>query len=366
MRRAAALLGLMATQATAGGLDTTGQPITFIFSEGRVAEVSLGVLHTNLSGQDAAFLGGRATGNIAQNTFLPSFSYKQDMTDRLSFGILLERPFGAEIAYAPGASFAFGGTTAKATTTSLTALARYKLSERFSIHGGARVQSAEADFLLAGGIYGPFSGYTAKMEKDTAFGYVLGAAFEIPDYFLRVSLTYNSAITHDLKTTERSIFGTTVSTVSADTPQSWNLEFQSGIAPRTFVFGGARWVEWSALQFAPPVLSAASPDPLVDFKDTWTYTLGVGRQLTDQWTGTFAVLYEPSTDKTPTPLTPADGFTGIALGAIYSAEAVEVHLNAALTEIGNTTPYVSALGTTVSQFESNRNGALGVKFVYRY
>lgn len=365
MRTAAAMIGLMATQATAGGIDVTGQSLNFLFQPGQVAEMGFGLVATELSGRDAAFLGGSATGNIARDITLPMLSFKRDVTDRLSFGLLLERPFGAELAYGPG-SLAFGGTTASAATTSLTALARYKLTDRFSLHGGARLQTAEADFLLSGGIYGPFSGYTATMERDFGIGYVIGAAFEIPEYFLRVSLTYNSAITHDFKTTERSIFGTSVSTVSADTPQSVNLEFQSGIAPRTFVFGGVRWVEWSALQFDPPVLSSVSPDPLVDFEDTWSYTLGIGRQLTDQWTGTLALLYEPSTNPTPTPLTPGDGFRGLALGAVYTGDMIDVHLTAAVSQIGDTRPYVGALGATVSEFRDNRSVAFGMKLVYRY
>ncbi|SMX48157.1 hypothetical protein [Maliponia aquimaris] len=148
------------------------------------------------------------------------------------------------------------------------------------------------------------------MERDFGIGYVVGAAFEIPEYVLRVLLTYNSAISLDFHTMEGSAIGTTISTVSAETLQSVNLAFQSGIAPCTFVFGGARWVEWSALQFYPPVLSSVSPDPLIDFEDTWRYSLGVGRRLTDQWTGTLALLYEPSTNPPPTPPTPVTAFAG--------------------------------------------------------
>ncbi|MGP6089900.1 OmpP1/FadL family transporter [Antarctobacter jejuensis] len=366
MRMTAAALALVGSQATAGGLDTTGQPIAFLFQQGSVAELGFGIINAGISGRDAITYGGSPTGDTAPKITTPFLSYKQDVTDRLSLGVRLEQPFGAEISYPIPGSIAFGGTKASAKTTSLTMLARYKLSDRFSIYGGPRIQSAEADFQLTGVIYGPLSGYTASLERDTGFGYVVGAAFEIPEYFLRVSLTYSSAITHDFNTTESSIFGRTVSQVSADTPQSVNLQFQSGIAPKTFIFGGARWAEWSALRFEPPVLAGASPDPLVDFKDTWSYVLGVGRQFSDDWSGTLAVLYEPSTNPRPTPLTPADGFRGIALGAIYTGKPLEMHFNAAFTELGDTKPFVNALGTTVSTFEDNRSVAIGMKAVYRF
>lgn len=270
---ALAVLGahLVGGQAAAGGLDTTGQPITFLFQQGSVAELGFGIINPGISGRDSIAFGGSPTGDTAPRITAPFLSYKQDVTDRLSLGLMLERPFGAEIAYPTGASIAFGGTTASAKTTSLSLLARYKLNDRFSLYAGPRMQSAEADFQLTGAIYGAFAGYTANMERDTGFGYVVGATFEIPEYFVRVSLTYNSAIRHEFTTTEMSVFGRTVSEVAADTPQSVNLEFQTGIAPKTFLFGGARWVEWSALTFDPPVLASATSDPLVEFKDTWSY-----------------------------------------------------------------------------------------------
>jgi long-chain fatty acid transport protein len=354
-----------AAQASAGGLDATGQPISFLFGQGTVAELGFGIVGTEISGRDAAVFGGSATGNLGRDIAIMSFSYKQDLTDRLSFGVLVENPFVAEIAYGPG-SVAFAGTSASAKTTGVTLLGRYKVTDRISVFGGPRFQSATADFLLTGAIYGPFSGYSAEMERDSGLGYVVGAAFEIPEYFLRASLTYGSAISHDFETTEISVLGTTASQVSADTPQSVNFEFQTGVAPGTFAFGGARWVEWSALQFAPPVLSAVSPDPLVDFRDTWSYTLGIGRQFSDHWSGTLAVVYEPSTNKRPTPLSPTDGYRGLALGAIYRTDRIEMHLNMAMLRLGDTQPYVNALGTTVSTFEDNRSFALGSKLVFRF
>lgn len=357
--------GVLATQAAAGGLDTSGQPITFLFGQGTVAELGYGLVKPEVSGRDAAAFGGRETDNIGRGIALVSLSYKQDLTHKLSFGVMVDTPYSAQIEYGPG-SVAFGGTSGSADTTSVTLLARYRLSDRFSLYGGPRFQSTSADFRLSGAIYRGFSGYTAQLERDTGVGYVVGAAFEIPEYFLRVSLTYGSAVAHEFSTTETSIFGVTTSKVSADTPQSMNLEFQSGVAPGTFVFGAARWVEWSAVQFAPPVLSSVSSDPLIDFRDTWSYTLGVGRQVSDTWTSTVALLYEPSTNKTPTPLTPTDGYRGLALGAIYQKEGVEVHLNAAMLEIGDTDPFVNAVNATVSHFDNNHSYMLGTKLVFKF
>lgn len=360
----AAFLTALATQSAAGGLDVTGQPISFIFNPGTVLEVGFGRISPSISGNDAAIFGGGATGNIAGEINAPYLSFKTDINDKLSIGVMYEQPFGADATYAP-TSAAFAGTTASADTSSITVLFRYKLTDRWSVYAGPRWQAAEANFRLTGAIYGPFSGYTAALGRDEGLGYVVGAAFEIPEYFIRAALTYNSAIDHTFVTTEVSGPITLTTPISASMPQSLNFEFTAGVAPKTFVFGGVRWVEWSALQFAPPILSAASPaDPLVNFKDTTTYSFGVGRQVSENWTGLFSLIYEPSTGSFTTPLTPTDGFYGASLGAVYDAQnGYQIQANITAMKLGNTTPYVNALGTTVSSFSNNHSVGMGLKVV---
>ena len=184
MKRLAAALAIgMATQAGAGGLDLNGQPTTFLFQRGTVAELGFGRIQPSITGNDTAAFGSGASGNIASDITLPFLSFKTDLTERLSFGISYETPFGADVAYAP-TSLAFGGTRASAETASVTALLRYRLSDRVSVHGGLRWQRASAEFLLTGAVYGPIAGYGATMSGDDALGYVAGVTYEIPEYFI--------------------------------------------------------------------------------------------------------------------------------------------------------------------------------------
>ena len=353
------------SQAGAGGLDASGQSTAFLFREGTVVELGFGRVVTTVSGQDAPFLGGSETGDIADDTFLPSFSIKHDLNDRVSVALILERPFFGGVSFGPS-SIGFGGTESGAETVSLTDLLQYHLTEAFSVFGGPRVQWVEADFELEGALYGPAAGYRADLDRNSAVGYVLGVAYELPEHALRVSLTYNSEIEHTFSTTEVLGLQTRTSEIEASTPQSVNLEFTSGVAPKTFVFGGVRRAEWSELQIAPPLLSAPSPDPLVDFNDTSTYTLGVGRQFTDYLIGTAALIYEPSTDPLTTPLTPKDGFQGVSVGAIHQNGNTEFHMSMTYLQVGDTAPYVGALGREVSSFSGNSSLGLGLKLVQRF
>ena len=107
-----------------------------------------------------------------------------------------------------------------------------------------------------------------------------------------------------------------------DTPQSVQLDFQTGVAPKTLVFGYVRWVDWSEFSISPPVYEEQTaallgePRPLVDYADDWwTYNLGIGRQLTDALAGSLSITYEPSVGGEMTSLGPYDGRTTGTAGA---------------------------------------------------
>jgi long-subunit fatty acid transport protein len=124
-----------------------------------------------------------------------------------------------------------------------------------------------------------------------------------------VALTYYSSIEHNLSTTESvggSLFYTTT---DVETPQSVKLDFQTGVAPKTLVFGYIRWTDWTQFNVTPPVFGEVTGGlPLVAYEsDVWTYNIGVGRQLTDRLAGAFSITYEPDTNEAMPTLAPYDG-----------------------------------------------------------
>jgi long-subunit fatty acid transport protein len=105
-------------------------------------------------------------------------------------------------------------------------------------------------------------------------------------------------------------------------PQSFNLDFQTGIAPKTLLVGSMRWTNYEGWEVRAPGL-ADNFDAILASKDynIWTYKLGVGRQLTPHWAGAVQTLYEPAIDKTLGPLNPTDGAFGLGAGATYTTDS---------------------------------------------
>ena len=157
------------------------------------------------------------------------------------------KPYGASVLYPTAAYFATG-SSAELSSHALTGIVQYNMDNNVSVYAGLRAQTIEAQAEIT------FAGYSVNAPRELSFGYLAGVAYEKPDIALRVALTYLSAIEHDLEATEV-LGGSTTTTVPVETPQAVNLEFQSGIAEDTLLFGSVRWVEWSEFAITPARLT---------------------------------------------------------------------------------------------------------------
>ena len=153
----------------------------------------------------------------------------------------------------------------------------------------------------------------------------MGVAYEIPEKALRIALTYGSAIDFRLEL-DRDLPGRGRRPArqghhAISMPQSVNLDFQTGIAPKTLLIGSMRWTNYEGWEVRAPGL-ADNFDAILASKDynIWTYKLGVGRQFTPHWAGAVQALYEPSINKTLGPLNPTDGAFGLGLGGTYTTD----------------------------------------------
>ncbi|WP_225029240.1 outer membrane protein transport protein [Xinfangfangia pollutisoli] len=372
-----AALGLAAGAASAGGVDRSGQSIGIIFEQGNYAELSYGLINPSVSGNDVALFGGRNTGSVAGNHSLPGIALKYDFTDRLSGAIIYGQDYGADISYPLGDSIALGGTMAELNSDVITGILRYKFDGGFSAHAGIRASKASGEVTLSGFAYDPpgpvnLSGYNVTFDDAWGTGYLVGAAFEKPEIALRVAITYFSKVTHDLDTTET--FSTALgpipagvpltSTTSVDTPQAVNLDFQSGVAQNTLVFGSIRWVDWSSFLIDPQYFTGATGSGLVELEDTTTYTLGVGRKFNDNWSGSVFVTYEPEGDPLVSPLAPTNGYKGIGLAAVYTQDNMKITMGARYLDLGDASAATS--DTARAEMTGNSAVALGIKVGFSF
>jgi long-chain fatty acid transport protein len=360
------VVAITATGAVAGGIDRSGQPVTLIFQDGDYAEVGFGYRMPDIRGTDEF---GTASGDVAGDISEISLGLKKDLGPRWSAALIVDQPWGANIGY-PGGSFAYAGTFADSWSLGLTGLLRYRIDERFSVLGGVRATSLDGQVGLNGAAFGHFAGYNWDGARDWGYGYVAGAAYEIPEIALRVALTYSSETRHDLESTEVFPAGVGGLTFRSETevtmPQSVNLDFQTGVTPDTLVYGSVRWVNWAGWEVAPPGLQEATGMPLVSFSnDTYTYRLGVGRQLTERVSAAVEVSHETAKNDDKSALDPYDGYTALAIGGTYAMPTgLELTGGISYAFLGDA-PDVVENGVRAN-FEDNRSLSVAFRIGYRF
>lgn len=371
----------------AGGIERGNQMLGVLFEPGNYAELSYGHVKPTVEGTDLpqtvggipVYPGGVATGNVSNSYNLVGLAYKHQFNESWSAAVILDQPFGADIYYPnPAAGEAgtplLGGTLADVSSTHLTGVVRYKMPENgFGVHAGLRVSRANGTVALDGLAYGGpppagISGYRVDLDNDTAAGWLAGISWEKPEIAARVSLTYNSPITHEFDTTE-TIAGVPVSpmtTTEVDTPKSWNLEFQTGVASDTLVFGSIRWVDWSSFRVAPSGFFGPRFGSLVELEDSTTYTLGVARKFNDTWSGAASFSFEKAGDDLVSPLAPTNGRKGITLAAIYTRGNMKVTTGVNYTKLGDALAETGTPDTPRASMSGNSAWGIGVKVGYSF
>ena len=342
----AGLMALAATPAFAGGIERSNQSMNILFQTGRYVEIGATYGDPSVRGNLPVLLGGAATGDIAKSFFSGSFSYKADLNEKFSYAIILDQPYGADVLYPAGSPLA--NSSGKISNTMLTAVGRYKFGNGFSAFAGVRSS------WTSGSVTQVFpAAYTMVASRDQAFGYLLGVAYEKPEIALRVALTYSSKIKHKLSHTEN---GAPAGIINTNIPQSVNLEFQSGVAADTLVFGSIRWVDWTDFN-----ISAASRPNLVAYqKDSITYTLGVGRKFSDKLSGSVSLSHDTGNGNPTSNLGPIGKRTSLGVGLSYTQGAMTISGGVQYTKIGSATT-VSGL-----TFGSNKAVGAGIRVGYRF
>ncbi|SPF80437.1 OmpP1/FadL family transporter [Pseudoprimorskyibacter insulae] len=378
---AASFAVLGATSVAAGGIERANNNYGLLFTPGDQIELTFSHVKPTVSGSYSAgltALGGSATtGNMANSYTNLGFGYKNDINDKLAIGLYVNQPYGADAAYTSGF---YKGLAATWESSQIAALAKYKLADRISVYGGARYVRSSANISipdqmirgkLAGispahpGLAAPAGTlrYDAKGEQDGQWGYVLGAAYEIPEIAMRVGLTWESAMTHNFTTTE-TVTGLGVNATGktkVEMPQSVALDFQTGVAAGTLVFGQIKWTEWSKWEVRPPAYNSVANEAITGFdNDTTTYRLGVGRQFNEQLSGFAQVTYEKKNGGIASRLAPTDGRQSIGIGMQYTKDNMKIRGGLEYAQLGD------AVDGTGTQFKGNSATGFGLSVTFGF
>lgn len=397
------LATLPATGVFAAALDRSGQSVSAFLQPGNYFEAGLSVLDPTVKGQSTAATGSQNISDMGGDYQFYNAALKLQLTDYLSFGLIYDQPFGADAEYHDSTLFtnAAGNTKVEVDTQNISMLFGVQPIKNVNLYAGGVYQTVKGGVQLRGAGYGginAFGGYNADIPEDSAAGWLAGIAYQIPEIALKASLTYRSEIEHSVNIKESAIpsanpvpsiinnpaLAGKPATGSTDitTPQSVNLDLQTGIMANTVAFANVRWVNWKDFAIRPYAFGVASGvagpslgqpngfDLIAYTDDQISATVGVGRKLNDKWAGNVSVGWDSGAGNPVSTLGPTEGYWNVGLGVQYSpADNYFIAGGVKYFWLGDAKAQSAAQFNTdnyLADFTDNHAIAYGMKIGYRF
>jgi long-subunit fatty acid transport protein len=345
------------TLAISGGLERSELPTSFLYEDGNYLEVTY--INRNYDISDNMF----APSGMLDDVSSVHFATKFDAGENLSVGFARYNQSGASHNYqgagSPLPGFSAVGPRTDLSINALTLMGRYSF-DNFSAIGGVKISTvadATADiFKLSGATT------AASVGGGSDMGVVAGVAYEKPEIALRVELVYEAEASFSLPTTG-GLLGAATANTTASVPDYRTLNFQTGIAEDTLLYGSIRQADWINHQVAVAPQTQAAPTS--DFSDSTTYTIGIGRKISDEWSVTASYKTEEASDNTGTSLlTPTDGYKAIGAAAIYTLEnGTEITVGINYSMLGDKTVTDGGISGV---FDDNTTVTSGIKVAYKF
>ena len=339
----------------AGGYESNALSTSFMYEEGgefnAYSEVSYGSRSYDIKGTVYA-----PTGSAVKDQTSTTISVKYDVTDNITVGFTNYNQGSIQLDYSEaGSAGAAALPVVDLTIDARVLMAKYNISDNIGFIAGVKqtvVKDATANIFQSV----PLG--ASSITGGNEIGYVYGAVYTRDDIAMRVELTAETSTDFELATTNTGIpDGTTL----GSTPDYMNLYFQSGIAEDTLLYGSMRTANWSENQlYVYPHNNAATSS----FTDSTTYSLGLGRKFTDNFSGSVSLSGEPKgASASDTPLTITNGYQGITLGGKYTIDNMSITAGYNYTQVGDVT-LTSGLG--VGEFTDNTITGLGVRVGFKF
>lgn len=276
-----------------------------------------------------------------------------------------------------------GKTNVDVNTKNITGLVGLKLGQNknLQVYAGPALQHLEGEVHLRGNAYKGATGYNAQITPDTAVGWVAGVAYSKPEIALKAALTYRSQIEHNTFIYEElplasvaklSLNNSSSQPFKVTTPDSYNLDFQTGLSAKHQLLGTlkVRYVPWSDFTITPPlynnVAKTQGAEHIVEYaKDQWSAELGLGKKMSDSLAVSGTVGYDSGAGNPTTTLGPIKGYYSVGLGAKYNiTPAVAISAGAKYLKFGDATAQLPT-GDKVADFKGNDGYIVGLKLSYQ-
>ena len=380
--------------AYAGGWSTGNLGQSFMSEKDGFGEISIGQVDYKITASTANSYttGVQATNiDVIKDANRVGLSLKNDYGEKFSVGLTNFQYGSIQMQGGAGAARKSWIPDADATLNTTALLGSYNVSDGLDVLLGARMDRLEATSVST--VHGDY-----KIDSASKTRAVMGVSYQIPEIALKVSATYTpkAEISTGSSFTETTYPGavppTTISygdalvaaaagvaaadnlqnsvpsyTTTVGLPETLNIEFQTGIAEDTLLFGSIVDTKWKKAQIDSN--GSATSRITTAFSDTLSYSLGIGRRLNDNWSITGSYKQEDGGGAYASSLfTVSNGTKGVTLAARYTNENMTVTAGVNMVEVGGVTITSdgTSAGTTYAKYGTNSAVGVGLRVSFDF
>lgn len=352
-------LALSTTAAHSGGWETGRLDTSFLYEEGNYVELSYGNLNYSVNGTTQAGV----THPMAKDQTRTSISGKFQLGDfdigLTSFGsgaIQMDGQNAATTQTSPSSPYA--GTalvysvvpSADVKLDTQAIMGRYSFNDNWSATVGLRQAKVKASAVTT-------LATTYAIDATRKTGMVYGLAYERPDIALKLEVLRSESISMALTG------GATVASGTLEVPEATTVNFQTGIAKDTLLMASAHKVSWSQSQIVV-VGANGAPNVGSDFSDTTSYSLGLGRKLSEDTAVSLTYSWEDGAGAASTsPFTMSNGKKTLSAGMKHKIDAFTISAGVSYTKAGDVDV---TYGPYTASYADNSVTAFGLKIGYNF
>ena len=381
------MIGLFAaTPAFSGGWEASRLDTSMMYNDDGYAEVGTSSITYDINGTTQA----AATHKMAKNQTRTAIGFKTQIGD---FDVGLSNYMSGAIQLDGQATTAQPNCTAllKAANNftlcsvvpsadvevdSLALMGRYRINDNMSVLGGVNRYS------VSGATVTTMAAHYAVSGDEIAP--VVGAAYENKEIALRVELLVQAET--DVALTAGSSVASAVPTVTVPNstmviPQTMTLNFQSGIAEDTLLFGSIHKADWDSAQISIPAIAnginptTGAANQAVSavsssFSTKTAYSVGVGRKINESFSALGSYSTEAGGGATSAdPFTLTDGSQTLGLGVRYTKDNMTITGGYSYTKVGDVTvtfPMTNPHPSMTATYANNKVTGLGLKIGFSF
>jgi len=277
--------------------------------------------------------GGAATGgqggDAGAPAIVPNFYFVMPIGDSMRFGVGVNVPFGLATEYDEDWLGRFQGVKSELMTVNINPSISFKVSEMFSIGAGINYQRIDAELTNAVVLGAGQTGKATLEADDDAWGWNAGVLFQ-PTASTKVGFSYRSKIEYKLDGTTTvtsdsgapaAILSTGSATADVTMPDSFSLSLAQALNDRVELLADVtftRWSEINRINIVNPGNGTLRDSLVLDFDDTYRYSIGVNYKLDDDWKLKAGVAFDETPVKGASSRTvrlPDNDRTWLSLGA---------------------------------------------------